>query len=657
MRSAAATGWMSFGEYAYSGLNLVSETQNGEIITRENDEFGRPHTLSLSVYGSPYCYLAENAYDPFSGRLSSVRICAYNGSLENPLYSDQRFDYAYLPGSDLPQSVAGAVWDEVGAQWVPALTASRAYEAGRDLVSAVSNLWGGAPVSSHVYANDVLGRRRLRRDFDGAQFAAVNHFYYNARSEVESTLMGPHAYSYAYDSMGNRVSSEADGEVVSCDANALNQYTSISNQQSVIRIPVYDLDGNMTSDGGGWHLFWDAENRLACVSNATTVVRNTYDHLSRRIRKGVYVEDSGSWVLASDTSFLYDGWNLIGEYVWDMAAQQWRVVLYSRGLDLSGGMQGAGGVGGLLAVTDFTEDVWGAQAGATYFPTYDANGNVTEYVENWSGSTVAAFAYDAFGNTISEAVSPGLHLPHRFSTKYLDRETGMSYYGYRFYSPELGRWPSRDPIEERGGLNLYGFIGNDPVNRWDKLGLSFWNCCDDCTETIIDSTEVRVFPASHRDDYLSTIEHGKSLLDALGAGANGSDVSDLAMSMTSLSGVLLSAARIAISRGMNAGGDAALNNGLQKLQSNLDSTYGMASGYLAMVKIRHRPCNVTKTCWKRKPYKTWGSAKTKADITPGNYNPDPAYQGFGIGYRLPDEQKAFTEAIRNMLKETINGLP
>ena len=47
----------------------------------------------------------------------------------------------------------------------------------------------------------------------------------------------------------------------------------------------------------------------------------------------------------------------------------------------------------------------------------------------------------------------------------------MTYYGYRYYDPVTGRWPSRDPIEERGGVNLYGFVGNDGVNRLDYLGM------------------------------------------------------------------------------------------------------------------------------------------------------------------------------------------
>ncbi len=49
--------------------------------------------------------------------------------------------------------------------------------------------------------------------------------------------------------------------------------------------------------------------------------------------------------------------------------------------------------------------------------------------------------------------------------------SGVLYYGFRYYNPGTGRWINRDPIEERGGLNLYGMVGNDAVNKWDYLGL------------------------------------------------------------------------------------------------------------------------------------------------------------------------------------------
>jgi RHS repeat-associated protein len=84
---------------------------------------------------------------------------------------------------------------------------------------------------------------------------------------------------------------------------------------------------------------------------------------------------------------------------------------------------------------------------------------------------VARFDYDPFGRIVRQDGSYAPHLRHRFSTKYQDEETGFLYYGYRYYDPQTGRWPSRDPIEEKGGLTLYGFVGNDGVNAWDLLGL------------------------------------------------------------------------------------------------------------------------------------------------------------------------------------------
>jgi RHS repeat-associated protein len=59
---------------------------------------------------------------------------------------------------------------------------------------------------------------------------------------------------------------------------------------------------------------------------------------------------------------------------------------------------------------------------------------------------------------------------YRFSSEVFENETGLVYYNYRYYSPELGRWLSRDPIEEGGGDNLYGMVGNNPINKWDALG-------------------------------------------------------------------------------------------------------------------------------------------------------------------------------------------
>jgi RHS repeat-associated protein len=94
-----------------------------------------------------------------------------------------------------------------------------------------------------------------------------------------------------------------------------------------------------------------------------------------------------------------------------------------------------------------------------------------------AGTLVARMDYSPFGQLIARYnfTQPGdttlSRLPFGFSTKYTDRETGLLYYGYRHYDPLTGRWPSRDPIGERGGINVYGFVGNDGVDKWDLLGL------------------------------------------------------------------------------------------------------------------------------------------------------------------------------------------
>jgi len=141
---------------------------------------------------------------------------------------------------------------------------------------------------------------------------------------------------------------------------------------------------------------------------------------------------------------------------------------YTWGLDLSGQLQGAGGVGGLLCVTQHQE----SSTQNPYYPSYDANGNVSEYV-NASDTVVAHYEYSPFGKLTSSSGSKADDFNHRFSTKYHDTETALYYYGYRYYSSELGRWVSRDPIEENGGINIYAFVGNGTVNRYDILGKGF----------------------------------------------------------------------------------------------------------------------------------------------------------------------------------------
>jgi RHS repeat-associated protein len=105
-----------------------------------------------------------------------------------------------------------------------------------------------------------------------------------------------------------------------------------------------------------------------------------------------------------------------------------------------------------------------------HFVAYDRNGNVTALVNAADGSISARYEYGPFGEPIRATGFQCKANPFRWSTKYWDDETDLVYYGYRYYSPSLGKWISRDPIGEEGGVNLYEFAGNSPVVLFDISG-------------------------------------------------------------------------------------------------------------------------------------------------------------------------------------------
>ncbi|MBM5813085.1 MAG: RHS repeat-associated core domain-containing protein, partial [Gammaproteobacteria bacterium] len=126
----------------------------------------------------------------------------------------------------------------------------------------------------------------------------------------------------------------------------------------------------------------------------------------------------------------------------------------------------AGGVGALLQIVDHA-------SGKAWHPAYDGNGNIAALVNGATGTVAAVYEYSPYGELLRNVApdSAAAGQPFRFSTKFTDDETGLVYYGRRYYSPSQGRFLGSDPIEEEGGLNLYGFCGNNSINRWDLLGM------------------------------------------------------------------------------------------------------------------------------------------------------------------------------------------
>ncbi len=310
--------------------------------------------------------------------------------------------------------------------------------------------------------------------------SATNAFVYNQRAEVTNAEMSTATYAYSYDDIGNRRWATSDAVASTYAANQLNQYSAVTNAGE--NCPVtYDLEGNMTRNGA-WCYFWDGENNMTVAvpvstTNGSLRVDNGYDHLKRRILKTVDVKTGyeppggnpptpgvpGQWVPVKTTRFVWDGWNIAAEITVDEQAGTTNVTRYLWGLDLSGSVQGAGGVGGLLAVIEGD--------GSVYLPAYEANGNITEYVDQ-SGDTVSKYEYDAFGNSTAQSGDLAGSFKFRFSTKNFDAENWNLVYQQRQYIPPLGRWANRDSFGERGGLNLYRVGVNNLVNKHDYLGLA-----------------------------------------------------------------------------------------------------------------------------------------------------------------------------------------
>ena len=258
----------------------------------------------------------------------------------------------------------------------------------------------------------------------------------------------------------------------------------------------YDLNGNLLTDGTR-NFAYDDENQLIAVWQANAWSNNfVYDgKMRRRVERDFAWAGSSGWQLTNEVHFVYDG-NLV---VQERDINNQPQVTYTRGNDLSGKLQEAGGIGGLLARNDRAQAVPGliTSGGGSAFgiPSYyhaDGNGNVTMLISA-SQMIVAKYLYDPFGNVLAKCGLLADVNNYRFSSKEWNANSGLYYYLYRFYDPNLQRWLNRDPIGEIGfeafryrsasllrgiglirriaGGDLYEFVGNQPIGGFDFLPL------------------------------------------------------------------------------------------------------------------------------------------------------------------------------------------
>ncbi len=245
----------------------------------------------------------------------------------------------------------------------------------------------------------------------------------------------------------NTFTAIAQDAVGRSDTNSVTIYLPASPSYS------YDSNGNLLADGRRTFAY-DDENQLTSiiVTNAggsSTLTTNIYDGLFRRRIRKEFSWVNGAWAPAGEVRYVYDG-RLVAQ---ERDGNNVALISYTRGTDLSGSREGAGGIGGLLARTDNGQlNTGNGQPHAFYHA--DGNGNVTALV------ILSKSGLLRDDNT------------YRFSSKEYHQSSGLVCYLYRFYDPNLQRWINRDPLGEPGGLNLNQFAANDPVDLIDPDGLA-----------------------------------------------------------------------------------------------------------------------------------------------------------------------------------------
>lgn len=441
-------------DYTYDPATLALDTETvaydldhdgaadfTRVLDRSCDSLQRDAGWQLKN-GSTIENQVTYTYEATNGRISQI---------SNPQISNHQFSYSYTPNSALIASVTG-----------PSCTVTNTWATDRDTLLVKENKVNTITISRFEYGVNALGQRTSVATSGTAFTGASNWDWgYNACGELTKADSNVSGFdrAYEYDAIGNRKKSVESLTLPGADnytANALNQYSFLQiNPQSAIVNLQYDPDGNATSyplsasPSTNSSLIWDGENRLIATTVNGITTQYLYDNQSRRIAKTT----GGVTELT-----VYDAWNPIADYNGTALAKT-----YVWGTDLSGSLQGAGGVGGLLSLT-----IHNQQSTIHFFPTYDGNGNVSEY--HGANSAVAAhFEYDSFGR-VAGSTGNVSDFRIRFSTKKEEPETGLNYYGYRYYDCQFGRWLNRDPLEENGGILLYKFVKNEPISWYDVLG-------------------------------------------------------------------------------------------------------------------------------------------------------------------------------------------
>jgi RHS repeat-associated protein len=381
-----------------------------------------------------------------------------------------KFDYVYNPVGQLTN------WTQQADAATPTAYTYQ-YDAGRQLLSSVLKSTGvGATIlKQYGYGYDLAGNRTSEEIGTGTSGpVAVSSTGYNNVNQITNRMSGSGLMQFA-GNLNERATVIVGGNsatvdhtktnftgyanvslgtnVVAISATDLNGNTTNHNYQLVVtnnglaKTITYDLNGNETSVvtvSSTNSYQWDAANRMVSITGPTNQSLFTYDGLGRRVQ----VIEKTNGVAYMTSTFVWCGAELCEQ---------------------------RDATGATVMKRFFGE---GEQiAGVNYFFTRDHLGSVREVV-NTAGAMQARYDYDPYGRMT--VVAGSFAADFGYAGMYYHAPSGLNLTLYRAYDSDLGRWPNRDPIQELGGLNLYAYVGNNPINAIDLYGLidvfvNVWN--------------------------------------------------------------------------------------------------------------------------------------------------------------------------------------
>ena len=481
----------SYEMYAYDPVGNMTQkvTRKGDAIDFTYDSLNRPirktysdttyvaytyDTLSRLITAVDSSGTITHAYDVL-GRLTSVTypnsmVVSYQydaaGNRTRLTYPDSTYlTYTFNTLNRLTQiqdqnqtTISAFTYDTLSRRTNLTLengvTADYTYDTLSRLLSLVNQKYP-TTLSSFAYTYDQVGNRTSMT----TQAGTYNYNYDNIYQLTQVVKPGPIQKNYNLDALGNRTT-VVESTTQTYTANNLNQYTAIDSFNLT-----YDLNGNMIqkTDGSITNTYtYDYENRLKTVTQGANGAAFTYDAFGRRISKEVnstlqakYLYDQDNIILDLDSNN-----NIIAKYIYGPATDEPLVMI---------------------------------KGSNVYYYSRDALGSTANLTDS-TGTVVESYTYDEYGNVSAPSQVGNRYL---YTGREYDPETGLYSYRARYYDPIIGRFLQTDPIGYAGGINLYTYVGNNPITGTDPKGESWVGVA---IGVLIVYIIVEIYRASHPDE-------------------------------------------------------------------------------------------------------------------------------------------------------------